>query len=134
MILVRGPERHQDPALAVEIAGLDVPAAQGLHAELGRLRSELNVYRGQVLELTAGRSGMELLFAELPATPREDVVLPEAVLHRIERHTIAVARHREQLLAAAQHLKRGVLLFGPPGPARPMPPATWWASCAAAPF
>lgn len=115
VILVRGPERHQEPALAVEIAGLDVPAAQALHAELGRLRSELNVYRGQVLELTAGRSGMELLFAELPPTPREDVVLPEAVLHRIERHTIDVARHREQLLASGQHLKRGVLLFGPPG-------------------
>jgi ATP-dependent 26S proteasome regulatory subunit len=26
-----------------------------------------------------------------------------------------VARHKERLLAAGQHLKRGVLLFGPPG-------------------
>ena len=134
VILVRGPERHQEPALAVEIAGLDVPAAQALHAELGRLRSELNVYRGQVVELTEGRSGMELHFADLPATSREDVVLPEAVLQRIERHTIDVARHREQLLAAGQHLKRGVLLFGPPGTGKTHTTRYVGASCAAAPF
>jgi len=116
LIMVRGPERHEEPALAVEVAGLEVTQAQAVHAELGRLRSELNVYRGQVLELTAQRSGgIALLFADVPATTREDVVLSEEVLRRIERHTVDIAHHRGELLSAGQHLKRGVLLFGPPG-------------------
>jgi cell division protease FtsH len=116
VVLVSGPERHQEPALTVEVAGLDVTAAQQVHADLARLRSELNVYRGQVLDLTAGpMGGLQLSFADLPTTTRSDVVLPEDVLRRIERHTVDIAAHRQDLLAAGQHLKRGLLLFGPPG-------------------
>jgi hypothetical protein len=40
-----------DPALGVEIAGLSVEAAQGVHARLGKLRNRLNVYRGHVLDV-----------------------------------------------------------------------------------
>jgi ATP-dependent 26S proteasome regulatory subunit len=43
------------------------------------------------------------------------VVLPDGVLDAIERHTVGIARHGERLLAAGQHLKRGLLLHGPPG-------------------
>ena len=50
-----------------------------------------------------------------PASGRDDVVLPEVVLTRVERHALGVAGHREALLAAGQHLKRGLLLYGPPG-------------------
>ena len=42
-------------------------------------------------------------------------MLAEAVLARVERHALGVAAHREALLAAGQHLKRGLLLHGPPG-------------------
>jgi SpoVK/Ycf46/Vps4 family AAA+-type ATPase len=59
--------------------------------------------------------GLSVTFPVLAPTQREDVVLPEAVLHRIERHTLDVAAQRDALLAAGQHLKRGLLLFGPPG-------------------
>ncbi len=115
-LLVRGPQRHEEPALTVEVAGLDVPEAQAVLDDLARLRSQLNVYRGQVVELAPSRTGgIVLSFVELPATAREDVVLPEAVLRRVERHTVDVATHRDALLEAGQHLKRGLLLFGPPG-------------------
>nr|WP_246405559.1 ATP-binding protein [Modestobacter versicolor] len=33
----------------------------------------------------------------------------------IERQVVDVARHKARLLAAGQHLKRGLLLYGPPG-------------------
>nr|WP_239521773.1 ATP-binding protein [Geodermatophilus sabuli] len=33
----------------------------------------------------------------------------------IERQVVDVARHKVRLLAAGQHLKRGLLLYGPPG-------------------
>jgi len=116
VVLVRGPARHEDPVIGVEVAGLEVAAAQAVHADLARLRAELTVYRGRVLELAHGPAGgLSITFADVPATPREDVVLPEEVLRRVERHTVDVAAHREDLLAAGQHLKRGLLLYGPPG-------------------
>jgi hypothetical protein len=114
VLLVRAPMEH-DPRLTVEIAGLPVGAAQAVHAELEQLRRRLNVYRGQVLDVSVSEMGVTLTFAEPPGTARDDVVLPEAVLDRIERHAVGVAEHREMLLAAGQHLKRGLLLYGPPG-------------------
>jgi SpoVK/Ycf46/Vps4 family AAA+-type ATPase len=59
--------------------------------------------------------GVALAFADVPATPRDNVVLPEAALQRIERHALGVAEHRQALREARQHVKRGLLLFGPPG-------------------
>jgi ATP-dependent 26S proteasome regulatory subunit len=56
-----------------------------------------------------------LSFAQPSGLRREDVVLPEAVLGRVERHALGVASHRQALLDAGQHLKRGLLLYGPPG-------------------
>ncbi|HET6209266.1 MAG TPA: ATP-binding protein, partial [Jatrophihabitans sp.] len=114
VVLVNGPSEHQ-PGLHVEIAGLPVAAAQAVHAELDGLRSRLNVYRGQVLDVSASPMGVVLAFAELPNTTRADVVLPAAVLSRIERHALGVSTHRSALLEAGQHLKRGLLLYGPPG-------------------
>jgi ATP-dependent 26S proteasome regulatory subunit len=59
--------------------------------------------------------GVTLHFSDIPQTAREDVILPETVLGRVERHALGVAAHRDALLAAGQHLKRGLLLYGPPG-------------------
>ena len=115
VVLISGPAEH-DPRLTVEIAGLPVAGAQAVLGELDALRSALNVYRGQVIDVSPSpMGGVNLEFADIPATSREDVILPDQVLGRVERHALGVARHREQLLAAGQHLKRGLLLFGPPG-------------------
>jgi MoxR-like ATPase len=114
-LLVNGPSDH-DPGLRIEIAGLPVETAQAVHADLDELRRRLNVYRGQVLDVTVNEmGGMSLAFAAVPGTTRDDVVLPEPVLGRVERHAMGVAAHREALLRAGQHLKRGLLLYGPPG-------------------
>lgn len=115
VLLVRGPDPQQGEGLSVEVAGLPTAAAQELLAELAALRSRLNVYRGQLLELAAGPGGVEIVFPRLAATARADVVLPEQVLRRVERHTLDMAARRAQLRAAGQHLKRGLLLHGPPG-------------------
>ena len=116
VVMVRGPERHQEPILALEVAGLPVTEAQEVLRELADLRHRLNVYRGQVIELsTTPMGGLSVSFPVLPPTARDDVVLPEQTLRRVERHTLDVVAHREALRAAGQHLKRGLLLFGPPG-------------------
>jgi ATPase family associated with various cellular activities (AAA) len=115
VVMIQGPSEHQ-PGLEVEVAGLPVDLAQRLLAELDQLRAELNVYRGHLLEVALDpMGGVSLSFAGPPGISREDVVLPAAVLARIERHALAVAEHRGALLAAGQHLKRGLLLYGPPG-------------------
>ena len=115
VVLVQGPSEHQ-PGLNVEVAGLPVDQAQRLLAELDRLRAELNVYRGHLLEVSLSpMGGVTLTFASPPGLTRDDVVLPDSVLTRVERHALGVAGHRAKLLAAGQHLKRGLLLYGPPG-------------------
>ncbi len=115
IVMVQGPSEHQR-SLQVEVAGLPVDVAQGLLAELDRLRTELNVYRGHLLDVALDPMGGVILhFADPSGIGRDDVVLPAAVLARVERHALAVADHREALLAAGQHLKRGLLLYGPPG-------------------
>lgn len=43
------------------------------------------------------------------------MILPDAVISRIEGHVFGIAAERERLAAARVHLKRGVLLYGPPG-------------------
>jgi ATPase family associated with various cellular activities (AAA) len=114
VVFVSAADRHE-PTLDLQVAGLSLEAAQQVFSELEDLRSRLNVYRGHVLDVQASHGGVRLSFAEVPATRREDVVLPEGLLHRIERHALGVAAHREALLAVGQHLKRGLLLYGPPG-------------------
>jgi ATPase family associated with various cellular activities (AAA) len=115
VLLVQSPSEHQRD-LVVELAGLPVDRAQAVLGELDRLRSRLNVYRRQLLEVTlTPMGGVSLHFLDRPATARDDVVLPAVVLDRIERHALGVAEHRVALAAAGQHLKRGLLLYGPPG-------------------
>lgn len=115
VLMIQAPHDHQ-PQLEIEVAGLPVDQAQRVLAELDQLRAELNVYRGHLLDVSlTPMGGVSLSFCEPPGIGREDVVLPAAVLARIDRHALGVAEHREALLKAGQHLKRGLLLFGPPG-------------------
>lgn len=117
VIMLGPPDEHGPNQLfAVEIAGLSVADAQAVHARLAELRHELNVYRGHLLDVSlTSMGGVTLEFGVLPHTARDDVVLPEPVLGRVERHALGIAAHRQALLSAGQHLKRGLLLYGPPG-------------------
>ena len=63
-----------------------------------------------------GRMGLgPVVFHPRPHVTVDDLVLPHGVIDRIERHVLGVARYRTRLRAGGQHLKRGVLLYGPPG-------------------
>ena len=116
VVMVSATAEHGPPSLDVEIAGLPVQTAQAVHARLGELRHQLNVYRGHVLDVSFNNmGGVSLDFGEVPELARDDVVLPEVVIGRVERHALGIAAHRDALLAAGQHLKRGLLLYGPPG-------------------
>lgn len=129
LLLLRGPEgpavvfaRRGDqqggpsPGLKVEVFAVDADHASALLDELRELMREHNIFRGQMISLESNMWGqVKVAFRERPTTRRDEVILPEEVLGAIERQTIGIARRADALRAAGRHLKRGVLLHGPPG-------------------
>jgi len=102
--------------LGIEIMAQDRASAERLLGELDRLMTELNVYRGRILALSGSPfGGLGVEVRRLPPVRREQIVFPDGVLERIERHTKIFAQHSEALRASGRHLKRGLLLHGPPG-------------------
>ena len=95
------------------------PAAEEVVAAVWRLMRERNVYRGRVLELRSRHfhddEGAPLTVRTLPQIGRDRIVLPAGVLERIERTTFGVSRHADRLRASGRHMRRGLLLHGPPG-------------------
>jgi hypothetical protein len=104
-------------ALRVEVIARERAEAERLVGEIEALMREHNVYRGRVVAFGGdpemGTIGLEV--RTLPTVERDAIVLPDGALERIERHALGPARHRERLLAAGRHLKRGLLLHGAPG-------------------
>jgi cell division protease FtsH len=112
----RGPSHSAGINLEVIAASPDT--AHGFLRALRRLTVVHNIFRGQVISFEAhefGRGVGPLSFHLRPELPADDVILPAGVLDAVHRQVKGVAEHRERLLAAGHHLKRGVLLFGPPG-------------------
>jgi hypothetical protein len=110
------PHRGMSGGIKVEALSAERDDAVAFLARLRALAHELNVYRGKVLSFNFTEWGsFGLKFHRLPDLTRDDLILPEADLDAIERHTLGIAAHADRLRAARRHLKRGLLLFGPPG-------------------
>jgi len=106
------------PAVAVQVVSTEPGYAAEAIAEIRRLTTERNVFRGQVLSFqheVFGPGQPLLQFHHRPTLQAAQLILAPGVLDAVERQVVTVARHKQQLLAAGQHLKRGLLLFGPPG-------------------
>jgi DNA polymerase III delta prime subunit len=120
VVFVAGPSDHGPrQQVRVEVLAGRPGEGQEFLAELTASMERLNVYRGHTISLASPqfRPGMQTLitFHALPPIARADVVLPEGLLERIERHTVVFAERADQLRAAGRSLKRGLLLYGPPG-------------------
>ena len=105
------------PQCRLEVMAATTADAIATRDEIDRLIRIHNVFRGQVLSFSQSEHhGNELVsFLPRPAVAAADVVLPDGVLETIETHIAGVADWSAELLAAGQHLKRGLLLHGPPG-------------------
>jgi len=116
-VLVRGPsDMGISRKVNVEAMAVDRPQAEGFLADLRLLIRKRNVYRGRVVSLSSDRQGAtNVQFHRLPAIARDQIILPEGLLGRIERQTIGFGKHAGQMLAMGRHLKRGLLLHGAPG-------------------
>ena len=121
VVSVAGPSDQMGPRpmVRVEVLASRPEAGQAFLTELLETMRQRNVYRGHVLSLGSGSFGPGpqtlITFHALPRITRDDVVLPAGLLERVERHTVVFAEQAEQLQAAGRSLKRGLLLYGPPG-------------------
>jgi ATPase family associated with various cellular activities (AAA) len=117
VIGIRDESQFGSAVVNLEILAAGREAAAATRDEIGRLMRVHDVYRGQVLSFTESEHhGNGLVsFLPRPAVTAQDVVLPGGVLESIEQHIIGVAGWSRELLDAGQHLKRGLLLHGPPG-------------------
>ncbi|MGC1183987.1 MAG: ATP-binding protein [Candidatus Dormiibacterota bacterium] len=118
-ILLRRSEQHgPEPGVVLEVVCADSELADAVLADVRRLALINNVFRGQVVSFGSEMFGPRetaLTFHERPHLSREALVLPPGILEEIEAQVVGVARHALELQAAGLHLKRGLLLHGPPG-------------------
>jgi hypothetical protein len=61
------------------------------------------------------RTAILLQFHRRPPMGADQLVLSPETLAEVHRQVVEVARHKNRLLEAGQHLTRGLLLYGPPG-------------------
>jgi hypothetical protein len=117
--MLKSEDHGMGESLALEVMAPDRDRAERVLAELWKLMSERNVYRGRVLELRSRHfhedEGAPLTVRTLPSISRDRIVLPAGVLERIERQAFGIANHAERLRASGRHLRRGLLLHGAPG-------------------
>jgi cell division protease FtsH len=119
-VLLRGPA-GDDPrqTVSLQVTAADQAAAGEILDHIRALATTHNVYRGQVIsfgaDISGPAAGRVLEFLDRPQLDRATVILPPDVLDGIERQVLGIARHSGRLTASGQHLRRGVLLHGPPG-------------------
>lgn len=117
VLLVSGPtQMGWRNEVRVEAMACEKVRAERLLGELRSLMRSRNVYRGHVLSLSLDQMhSTRVNFHRLPEISRDGIILPKGLLERIERSTVRFAAHRDRLLKAGRHLKRGILLHGTPG-------------------
>jgi ATPase family associated with various cellular activities (AAA) len=118
VLLLGAAEEFGRPRISVQIVSTDPEAARRAVEGIRAATLEHNVFRGQVLSFGQDVFGPGMTFLQFHRRPElraDQLILPAQTLAEVERQVVEVARHKERLLAAGQHLKRGVLLYGPPG-------------------
>lgn len=120
ILFVRGPDLtcgRQDCVL--EVASPDPEVGRALLDQLRATISSDNIFRGKVISFADANLGYAsvgpMVFWKRPELPSDHVILPAGLLDLVERQVFAIAEHRDRLLRSGQHLKRGLLLHGPPG-------------------
>ena len=115
---VRGPsDYHPEPTCSLQVLATARATAGEVREEIVRLMRERDVYLGQILTFGVSefRGNSLLTFQPRPELAADEVVLPSGVLRAIEQHVVLASARAQALRAAGQHLKRGLLLHGPPG-------------------
>jgi ATPase family associated with various cellular activities (AAA) len=112
-----GLGQYGQPTCELRVLARDRETATAVRDEVERLVREHDVFRGAVLsfDVTEYRGNQMVSFLPRAELDRADVVLPDGVLDAIEEHVVRSAEQTARLAGLGQHLKRGLLLHGPPG-------------------
>ncbi len=114
-LLIVPPEQHM-AKIGVEVMAIDREAAERFARKLVKGVRHGSVFRGKVLSVEQDCYRRTIVrFHKLPEITRSGLILPEELLHRIERQTMGLSKHAVRLKAAGRHLKRGILMHGKPG-------------------
>jgi AAA+ superfamily predicted ATPase len=115
-LLITMPRHEYPPVIQVEAMSNDRDYTEDFLRQLQRRTHHGKAYRGHVLSMQQDcRGGTQIKHHSLPSISRDEIILPETLLKRIERHTLSFSNHAERLKSAGRHLKRGILLHGLPG-------------------
>jgi hypothetical protein len=101
--------------MLVEVMAKGLPTAERFLNDVREAMQARNVYRGQMISLTADFPELSVKFHRLPTIDRDAIILPEGLLERVERQTVEFGRQSGRLRQSGRHLKRGLLLHGAPG-------------------
>lgn len=101
------------PIRHITVISADAQHVRRIVADLNRLTLENSPYIGEMFRVSHSAPQQYLQRPE-PMTA-DDVIMPAGLLERIDQHAIGVTLGADRLTAAGQHLKRGLLLYGPPG-------------------
>ncbi len=115
-ILLSQPESRFDTPRLELMAKTREVARVALQKLLDETNRDL-VYRGRNLFLEEDQLSRQVTvrFHNLPPTPRDALVLPEAIMVVIERNVIGLLRHADRLRRAGRSTRHGLLFHGPPG-------------------
>jgi len=117
IVALHAVKQFGQPRCTLEVLAADAATATATRDEIGRLIRANNAFRGQVLSFgESEHHGNELVsFLPRPSVSAQDVILPDGLLDTIEQHIVGIGEWSAGLLDSGQHLKRGLLLHGPPG-------------------
>lgn len=119
VLLYRGSDPESDAAgITIEAISTHPERAAAITEEIRRLAHEHNIYRGRVVSFAYdmfGERGSVLKIHRRVHLAPEQLILPAKTFEDVRRQVVGVAANRDRLRKAGQHLKRGLLLYGPPG-------------------
>lgn len=120
ILFVRGPDLSCGRAdYVLEVVATDSESGSALLREIADETHQSNAFRAQVISFAdthIGRSGLgPMVFWQRPEISPEELILPDGLLDVIERHVFGIAQLRDRLRREGHHVKRGLLLHGPPG-------------------
>jgi hypothetical protein len=117
VISVRGGGQHGEPVCSLQVLAADQASGTAVREHVERLMRDLDVFRGQVLTFgfSEHRGNRLVTFQPRPTMQPDEVILPPGVLETVQQHVVLAGARAQRLRAAGQHVKRGLLLHGPPG-------------------
>jgi AAA+ superfamily predicted ATPase len=115
VLLSNASSRFENPQ--VEILAQNLDLARAAMQQLLDETNKASVYKSKTiyLEEDPRNNQINIRFQPMPPISRDSLILPERLLHVIERNVVGLSRFRDTLKRSGRAVRHGLLLHGPPG-------------------